>query len=34
MIDCMKTENYFAEKQRMTKMKKRGYVKLGAVNVH
>ena len=24
MIDCSKTENYFAEKQRMTKMKKRG----------
>lgn len=24
MIDCSKTENYFAEKRRMTKMKKRG----------
>lgn len=28
MIDCSKTENYFAEKQRMTKMKKRGLCKI------
>ena len=29
MIDCTKTENYFAEKQRMTKMKKRGLCEIG-----
>lgn len=28
MIDCSKTENYFAEKQRMTKQQKNGICKL------
>ena len=28
MIDCTKTENYFAEKQRMTKQQKNGICKL------
>lgn len=32
MIDCSKTENYFAEKRRMTKRAKNGLCKLGCSN--
>ena len=32
MIDCSKTENYFAEKLRMTKRAKNGLCKLGCSN--
>ena len=32
MIDCSKTENYFAEKRRMTKRAKNGPCKLGCSN--
>lgn len=32
MIDCSKTENYFAEKARMTKRVKNGLCKLGCSN--
>lgn len=32
MIDCAKTENYFAEKRRMTKRAKNGLCKLGCSN--
>lgn len=32
MIDCTKTENYFAEKRRMTKRAKNGLCKLGCSN--
>lgn len=32
MIDCAKTENYFAEKQRMTKRAANGLCKLGCSN--
>lgn len=32
MIDCSKTENYFAEKRRMTKRAKNGLSKLGCSN--
>ncbi|RGS76981.1 hypothetical protein DWX71_07585 [Ruminococcus bromii] len=32
MIDCSKTENYFAEKQRMTKRAVNGLCKLGCSN--
>lgn len=32
MIDCSKTENYFAEKVRMTKRAKNGLCKLGCSN--
>lgn len=32
MIDCSKTENYFAEKRRMTKRTKNGLCKLGCSN--
>lgn len=32
MIDCVKTENYFAEKRRMTKRAKNGLCKLGCSN--
>lgn len=32
MIDCSKTENYFAEKRRMTKRSKNGLCKLGCSN--
>ena len=32
MIDCSKTENYFAEKRRMTKRAENGLCKLGCSN--
>lgn len=32
MIDCSKTKNYFAEKQRMTKRAENGLCKLGCSN--
>lgn len=32
MIDCTKTENYFAEKRRMTKRAENGLCKLGCSN--
>lgn len=32
MIDCSKTENYFAEKKRMTKRAGNGLCKLGCSN--
>lgn len=32
MIDCSKTENYFAEKRRMTERAKNGLCKLGCSN--
>lgn len=32
MIDCSKTENYFAEKRRMTKRAEKGLCKLGCSN--
>lgn len=32
MIDCMKTENYFAEKKRMAKRAENGLCKLGCSN--